>query len=121
VRHFVEPLRRLACRGLPPPALNEISRGLALALCFASRSYRVLGTLPSVGGLARRLPLYDYLIYTSKWPFNKVHEMVLDQLIAPITHYIERQQIEGWFGRDFTDVHISSLNRMSWRAVGVVA
>jgi hypothetical protein len=47
--------------------------------------------------------------------------MVLDQLIAPITHYIERRQIEGWFGRDFTDVHISSLNRMSWRAVGVVA
>jgi len=37
-----------------------------------------------------------------------VHEMVLDQLIAPITHYIERHQIEGWFGRDFTDVSTSA-------------
>ena len=120
VRHFVEPLRRLVCRVMPRPVLNEISRGFAVALWLANRLYSFLGKLPGVGRLARRLPLYDYLIYTSKWPFNKMHEMVLDQLIAPITHYIERRQIEGWFGRDFTGVHISSLNRMSWRAVGVV-
>jgi SAM-dependent methyltransferase len=120
VRHFVEPMRRLVCRIMPRPALNEISRGFALALWLANRSYRFLGSLPAVGGLARRLPLYDYLLYTTKWPFSKVHEMVLDQLIAPITHYIKRRQIEEWFVRDFTDVHISSLNRMSWRAIGVV-
>jgi hypothetical protein len=40
--------------------------------------------------------------------------------IAPITRYFNRWQIEEWFARDFADVHISSLNRMSWRATGAV-
>jgi SAM-dependent methyltransferase len=122
VRHVVDPIRRFAATRCPLPILNAVSKVLAVLLWVLTHGvYCPLGRLPGLRRLARRLPLFGYLWYIQAWPLRQLCEMVFDQLLAPVTHYISRQELERWFDRNrFASVSITSLNGMSWRAHGVL-
>lgn len=112
VRYIVDPIRNALNRFLPLPWLTRLSWLAAVLLWMLARIYKGLAGFSW-------LPLHDYMLFVYTWPFYKVHEMILDQLIAPITHYIKREQMETWFNpQEFTDIHITALNQMSWSGTG---
>ena len=44
---------------------------------------------------------------------------IFDKMNAPTTDFIKKSAIESWFNeKEFSDVHISSYNGVSWRASG---
>lgn len=66
------------------------------------------------------LPYYEYFGNFRKLSFVRNRLNVFDKLNAPITNFITREQVEGWFNQDeFTDVHIDHYKNVSWRASGV--
>lgn len=61
-----------------------------------------------------------YMAYMSQFPFTYDFNSVFDQLIAPITQYFTRGDVEAWYGKaGLANVAITSRNGMSWRGSGV--
>jgi SAM-dependent methyltransferase len=78
-----------------------------------SRTARVLSGLPLLRNL---LPMKDYFLYMSRFPFKYQHNTVFDQLIAPRTYYFKKEELEDIFRElRYKRLHISSRNGMSWR------
>jgi SAM-dependent methyltransferase len=115
VRAVVEPLRRLSTR-LPPPLL----RGLALPLAFVFHALARHVYRPArLRRLSRRLPLAAYMESVSHFTFRQNYAIVFDQLVAPKSHYISRDELEDWAASaGLEDVSITSRNDNSWRLFG---
>lgn len=110
--HVIDPLRKHLFSRLPQ---GLVKWGLSLPLALA------LMPVVKVAGLFRRLPYGEYLRWLGRRDFQFVHGVVFDHLVAPTSHYIRREEFEGWFERaGLVDVEISWRNRNSWRGVGRV-
>ena len=71
--------------------------------------------------LARHLFYNDYLSAISDFGWREQHTIVFDHLVAPTSHYIRREDFEGWFERaGLVDVEITRRNENSWRGLGRV-
>ncbi len=115
---FVDPLRQGLTSRLPPPVVEGLSWPVTLVLvCLVKGVYRPLhGTR-----LFKRLPLHEYLYTLSLFTFRQNHSIVFDHLIAPIAHYIKREEFQGWFRRaGLRYVELSWRNENSWRGRGTV-
>jgi SAM-dependent methyltransferase len=88
---LVDPARRVA-RRLPLPLVNAVAGLLTVPLWAALRS--LYGPARSRPGLARWLPYRDYLLDLVPFPFAEVHSIAFDQLLAPVAHYMPRQDVE---------------------------
>jgi SAM-dependent methyltransferase len=107
-----DPLRRHVLSRLPRGFLKW-----AVALPLAG----VLRVLVRVAQRARGLPYGDYLRWLGEREFGYTHGVVFDHLVAPVAHYIRREEFECWFRRaGLVDVRITWRNRNSWRGVGRV-
>jgi len=116
---LLNPLRRWLTPHISGRLLIWLSWPLAFMVQLGYRTfYRPLGWA-GLEGVRSRLPLADYLAWLSRFNLEMHQHVVLDQLIAPITHLIRRADLEEWF-RDcgLEDVAIVMRNRNSWRAVG---
>jgi hypothetical protein len=81
-----------------------------MALLAAARLLRRLG------GHAG-LPYRDYLLWIAPFSLRHVWAIVYDQLMAPTTHYVARDQLETWFhAAGLDDVRIRNSCKMSWTA-----
>lgn len=108
----VDPLRRVM-RNLPFPVVRTVSRGLAWLVFLVVHG--VYGPAQALG-LAQNLFYADYMLGLSEHRFRGIENIVLDQLIAPITHYVKRYEFLDWFRRmGLEDVRTSWLNANSWR------
>lgn len=114
VLNLVEPLRRLMAR-LPLPVVRAFSRTLAWALFLVVHGvYAPLHTL--FPATARSLFYGDYMLGLAEHRFASLESIVLDQLIAPTTHYVKRSDFADWFARlGLEEVRTSWLNANSWR------
>lgn len=120
VRRVVDPLRRVLNK-IPHPILKGFSFFAAVLLWLLVRLYKGLSLLSGLLPFVKKLPMYEYFLYVYQWPFRKVHEMVLDQLIAPITNYITKDRMKTWFNQEeFSDIHINWVNQISWLGVGTL-
>jgi SAM-dependent methyltransferase len=119
VRGVVDPLRKVVSR-LPLGPVFVLTLIPAGAFYLLSRLiYRPLSARPPTGRLSRALPMSAYFAYMSQFDFTYVFNSVFDQLIAPITHYFRRDEVEEWFRSAGLDrVFLSQRNAMSWRATG---
>ena len=71
------------------------------------------------GGISRRLPYGEYLGYIADFPWREQRSIVFDHLVAPVAHYIRRDEFEEWFARaGLVDVTITRHNANSWRGLG---
>ncbi len=120
VRKVVDPVRKGITSRLPNSAVYAASFFPALIFYLLSKVvYRPLAERPPGLRLAARLPMSPYFSFMSQFPLTYIHNSVFDQLIAPITHYFKRGEIEGWFSKaKLEDVLITSRNDMSWRGTG---
>lgn len=112
VRWFVDPLRRQLARRIPRGVVRAGSLPLAIALAATARLAARLDRVPL-------LPYREYLRRTGRFPVRHIWTIVYDQLMAPTTHYVKRDELETWFrGAGLTDVRLRSSRGMSWTATG---
>jgi SAM-dependent methyltransferase len=112
VKSLVGMLRLLTLR-LDLRLVYWMSFPWAVLFYFFGRAARALSGLPFLPNL---LPMTDYFLYMSQFPFKYQHNTVFDQLIAPRTYYFKKEELEDIFREPrFKRLHISSRNGMSWR------
>jgi len=116
--HVVTPLREHLTSHLPHPVLDSLAGALTVPLFAATR----LLYGPTRGTpLARALPYAPYLSYIAPFPFREQRSIVFDHLVAPVAHYLRREEVAGWFERaGLTNVRIEAHNANSWRGCGRV-
>ena len=69
--------------------------------------------------LRRCLPYSSYLVDLVPFPFREVHSIVFDQLLAPVAHYMSRDEVERCFAQ--SGLALTSLrwhHANSWSAAG---
>jgi SAM-dependent methyltransferase len=115
VRTVVEPMRRLSTR-VPPRLLRWLAFPLAVGFhALACGVYRPV----RLRSLSRHLPLAAYMESVAEFTFRQNYGIVFDQLVAPKSHYISRDELEGWAAAGgLEDVSITSRNDNSWRLFG---
>jgi SAM-dependent methyltransferase len=127
VRWFVEPLRRVTCR--LPWWLNKYGVGTPLAVPFFvyAKCLRALTRRLGPWGARplRALPLYAYSLWAAEREFAFFRHISFDQLVAPRTRYIAREEIERWLARhgrvDPGSQYVVARNSNSWKFGGRVA
>ena len=78
---------------MPLGLLNFLCGFSSIPLFLAAKTvYRVPG-----GG--RLLPYHPYISWLSRFGFRKIHAIVFDHALAPVAHYLSRQDVE-----DLTDL-----------------
>lgn len=88
------PLRRLT-RAAPPPVVSALAWVMTVPLWAALRIlYGPARTRPRLAAL---LPYESYLGDLIPFPFREVHSIVFDQLMAPVAHYLGRDEVERCF------------------------
>lgn len=93
--HGFNHVRRWTSR-LPLGLLNVLCGLLSVPLYLAAK------TLYRLPGIARALPYRGYVSWLSPFGFRKIHAIVFDHALAPVAHYLSRQEVEeltaldGW-------------------------
>jgi len=120
VRKVVDPLRKNITSRIPNSLVYAASFFPALVFFLLAKGiHRPLAKWKPTRRLAAKLPMSSYFGFMSQFPFYYLYNSVFDQLIAPITNYFKREEVEGWFEKaDMEEVLITSRNDMSWRGTG---
>lgn len=109
----IDPLRRHLFTRLPRGLLKW---GVSLPLAA------LLWPLVRLARSGASFPYSAYFRFLAQRDFSFTHGVVFDHLVAPTSHYIRREEFEGWFRRaGLEDVQISWRNQNSWRGLGRVA
>jgi SAM-dependent methyltransferase len=113
---LVDPVRKSVTARLPGPLL----RGL-LALPSAALWTAINHVYPALPAGARdRLPYAEYFASLAGMPWREIHNIVFDQLVTPVAHYLTGDEVRAFFARDFRDVTVRWKGRYSWTGVGTV-
>jgi len=113
---LVDPARRVTSR-LPLPLVSGFAAALTVPLYAALRL--LYGPARRRPGLRRVLPYASYLSDLSVFPFREVHSIAFDQLLAPVAHYMPRDEVERCFAE--SGLRLASLrfhHANSWAACG---
>lgn len=93
--HGFNHVRRWTSR-LPLGLLNVLCGLLSVPLFAAAK------TLYRLPGGGRLLPYHGYISWLAPFGFRKIHAIVFDHALAPVAHYLSRQEVEeltaldGW-------------------------
>lgn len=114
VRCLVEPFRRGVTRRLPLGILLGLSYLLgALFQLMARYFYRPLNNANF-----ERLPLNEYIMYRANFGREMNTHMIFDQLLAPLSHFFTKKEVEELFNRpDVTNLILRHHNGNSWTAI----
>jgi uncharacterized protein YbaR (Trm112 family)/ubiquinone/menaquinone biosynthesis C-methylase UbiE len=116
VHWFINPVRKALTTRIPQPAVRAVS--WPLAVCLHALVKGVYGPLEG-SRASGRLPSRSYLTSLSRFGFRQNHNIVFDQLIAPTTFYLKREEFESWFSENQPEeAEISWRNQNSWRGRG---
>jgi len=115
VRRVVEPLRRVTTR-MPPSLMRTVAWPLGVAFHGLVRG--LYGPLAGTS-LGKRLPMAAYISSLRTFDFRQNYSIVFDQLVAPTSTYLRRDELERWFREaGLEDVLITQRTGNSWRASG---
>jgi len=120
VRHIIDPVRRITSR-LPVQFVFGLS--IVLAMIFALLAKAIAQPL-AASQCGRKvlsvIPLGTYLNYMARFPIPYLLNSVFDQLIAPITRYFRREDVDRWYRTaGLKEIAVTARNDMSWRGTGV--
>ena len=113
VRYGVEPLRKLT-RHIPVNMVKAfLGWPLGVTLWLFMQSVYRLASLTTF--TQRWLPYTDYFHWLRGQGLPYTVGMITDQLIAPTTHYLSKQDLTGWFQQQgIQDYQLIPRNGMSW-------
>ena len=115
VRYTVEPLRRYITSRMPEGALLAVAWFITVpAYIGAKFVYRPISAVaPKLYG---KLPMAAYIKMWFDFPFKEIWNIVYDQLVTPITHYISRDDITDWLNEAGISKHeVTQRMGFSWR------
>jgi len=117
---LVDPLRKLVNHF--PWWMNKwlVAFPLTLPFFLYSKSCRLLS---KVFGEKFPLPLFSYMLWIGQRGLDFHHHVAFDQLVTPMTHYIDRQRIERWLADDRVEPGSSYIifrNGNSWKFGGKI-
>ncbi|MFQ6082107.1 MAG: methyltransferase domain-containing protein [Candidatus Aminicenantia bacterium] len=120
VRKIIDPIRKNITSKMPLPLVFLLSFFLTIVFYLISKGiYRPLSKFKITRKILKFLPMNSYVLYISQFNFSHIFNSIFDQLIAPITNYFYKEEIEQWFRKtDLKNIIISDRNNMSWRASG---
>lgn len=111
VKHIVEPIRKTFLKNMSRKSLLMYSK-IITALMYLP--IYTIYLLPLTF-----LPFYKYFQNFRKLSFYRNTLNVFDKLNAPQVDFISNGRIKSWFPEvEFTNIHISSYNGVSWRGSG---
>jgi hypothetical protein len=113
---LVDPVRRITSR-LPLRAMSSLAAALTVPLWIALQA--AYGPARRRPALRRLLPYASYLSDLAVFPFREVHSIAFDQLLAPVAHYMRREEVERCFSE--SGLRLASLrfhHANSWAASG---
>jgi SAM-dependent methyltransferase len=106
--YIVNPIRRVTSR-MPLRLLRLLSLLVAVPLLVSAR------TLYWIPWLGRRLPYANYMRWLAPFGLRKVHAIVLDHAVTPVTHYMTRADVLDMVGQtDWTIEALEHNRAMSW-------
>ena len=116
--HLVTPVRNTVTSRMRPALLDRFAGLATLPVYLATKA--IYG--PTGGRLlGRTLPYGEYLAYIADFPWREQRSIVFDHLVAPVAHYIRRDELAGWFSRAGLELlAIEHHNANSWRGYGRV-
>ncbi|MFN2498477.1 MAG: class I SAM-dependent methyltransferase [Pyrinomonadaceae bacterium] len=119
ITRYVNPLRKVTS-GIDQRALLQISKLPAALMYLATKLvYGPLNRGPAGRKISNHLFYNDYLKAISKFGWREQHTIVFDHLVAPISHYIHREDFaEWWEDVGANEVKIGWHNSNSWRGFG---
>jgi hypothetical protein len=104
----LNPVRRLTSR-MPLRLLKLLSGIIAVPLVVAAK------TVYRLPGLGARLPYGQYMRWFAPGSFAKCHAIIFDQLLAPVAHYMRRDEVLAMAAVAGWSVEAIQHNRgMSW-------
>jgi SAM-dependent methyltransferase len=107
---FVSPARERLTARLPPGLLYWATLPPSAGLAAAARLW------------PRRLPYGAYMRRLAGLPVREVHNIVFDQLVTPVAHYLPEDEVRRWLAApDLTEVRLAHHNGNSWRASARIA
>lgn len=118
VRLFVEPLRRIVNHF--PWYVNKYLVALPLALPFFLYS-KFCCFLQKLGGSNLPLPMFRYMTWIGKRDLFFHHHVAFDQLVTPMTHFIDRARVEAWVSDERVEpgsAYIEFRNGNGWKFGG---
>ncbi len=120
ITRFVDPLRKRFSSRISRRALLHISKAPAVLVYLATKLvYGPLNRSPAGAKVARHLFYNDYLSAISQFGWREQHTIVFDHLVAPTSHYIQREDFEEWWLEvEAKDVIVGWHNKNSWRGFG---
>lgn len=114
--HFVGPVRKLITSIFSPAVIYLISLFLAVFLFLILKLiYLPTGKFKILRPLKKVLFYYSYFSYISKFDFIEINNIIFDHLIAPVTHYLSKADVQKLLELDFCKSDIQWHNRNSWR------
>jgi len=120
ITRWVNPLRERFTSRISPRVLLQLSKLPAAAVFAATKLiYGPMNRSPRGSSVARNLFYNDYLNAISRFGWREQHTIVFDHLVAPTSHYISREEFEGWWEAIAAgEVTIGWHNQNSWRGFG---
>lgn len=115
VRYTVEPLRKYVTSKMPEGVLLSAAWFITIpAFIVAKFVYRPVCALAP--RLYKKLPMAAYIKMWFDFPFKEIWNIVYDQLVTPITHYISRDDITDWLNEAGISKHqVTQRMGFSWR------
>ena len=108
VRLLVEPLRQWLARGIPRRFVRIATYPPAVVLMALAHVVRRLGPFPF-------LPYQQYLRELGRFSVAHIWTIIYDQLMAPTTHYVKRQELVTWLrAAGLENIQIRNSRGMSW-------
>jgi SAM-dependent methyltransferase len=120
ITRWVSPLRERVTSRISRRALLHLSKLPAAALYAATKLvYGPLNRARATRAVARRLFYNDYLAAIAPFGWREQHTIVFDHLVAPVSHYVGREEFEHWWREvGAEEVALGWHNRNSWRGWG---
>ena len=121
VRNIVDPIRRLSSR--LPWWLTRYAVALPLVLPYFvyAKLLRTVWPQGAPAWLRPVLPLHDYSLWIAERGFRFFHHVAFDQLLAPTSHYIRREQVDEWLSDPLVEAgstYVVFRNGNSWKFGG---
>ncbi len=115
VKYFIEPFRKIVSRKLPLRVVIGFSYPLGVIFQLVAKLiYRPLNFLK-----INWLPLNDYILYRTNFDWKMNTQMIVDQLLAPLSHLFSKEEVEQFFKRsEFSNYILRHHNANSWTAIG---
>jgi len=115
VRYFVEPFRKYISTKMSIKLV--LASSYIMGMIFQFIALFVYRPLNKIG--INVLPLNDYISYRSNFNISINVHMIFDQLIAPVSYFYSRKELERLFsGNEISNFNIFPVNNNSWTIVG---